>query len=111
MPSNPLRKRSRAKRAAKAARNLAIADAVYAFVRDRIAARVPGVKPKRRVLTNPKALAAAGAAAGAAVAVVVVSRAKHSQATAEPPPYAPAPTPAPAPTAVPTAGQTGDGAA
>jgi hypothetical protein len=55
---------------AKTARNALIADAALAFARDRIAAQLPGVKPRRR-RPGVKALVLGGAALAAGAAVVL----------------------------------------
>ena len=66
MATLPFRRQSKLAKATKAARNLAIADAAWALARDRIAANLPGVEPRRK---GPGAktllLGAAGVAIGA----------------------------------------------
>ncbi|HET6549536.1 MAG TPA: hypothetical protein VFG79_13815 [Solirubrobacter sp.] len=54
---------------AKTARNLAVADLALAFARDRVGAKLPGAKPKRR-RPGMKALLLGGVAAGAAGVVL-----------------------------------------
>lgn len=81
------------RKTAKVAGRLAIADAVWALVRDRIATKVPGVQPRRR--GSRVKLLAAGGTAVAVGAAVVVKRDKvgqvlpgrsEPQGTPEPPP-------------------------
>ena len=55
---------------AKTARNAAVADVALAFARDRIAAQLPGVQPRKR-RTGRKALVIGGVAAAAAAAVLL----------------------------------------
>ena len=55
---------------AKTARNLAVADIALAFARDRLAAQLPGVKPRRRG-PGKKTLLLGGAAAAAAAALLL----------------------------------------
>ena len=55
---------------AKTARNLAVADVALAFARDRLAAQLPGVKPKKRRRPGAKTLLIGGAAAAAGGAVL-----------------------------------------
>jgi len=62
MPSLPFRKRSALRTAAKTARNVAVADAVWALARDRLLTKVPGVEPRKR-RPGLKLFAAGGAVA------------------------------------------------
>jgi hypothetical protein len=55
---------------AKTARNAAVADIALAFARDRLAAQLPGVKPRKR-RPGAKALLIGGVAAAAAAAVLL----------------------------------------
>ena len=55
---------------AKTARNLAVADVALAFARDRLAAQLPGVQPRKR-RPGKKALLLGGVAAAAAAAVLL----------------------------------------
>jgi hypothetical protein len=67
MATLPFRRQSKLAKATKAARNLAIADAAWALARDRIAAGLPGVEPRRRgPSTKALLIGAAGVAVGAA---------------------------------------------
>jgi hypothetical protein len=82
---------------AKTARNLAVADVALAFARDRLAAQLPGVQPRKR-RRGRKALLIGGVATAAAAAVVL----KRDKVTAllpgrgdEPAPPEPAYTPPP----------------
>jgi hypothetical protein len=82
---------------AKTARNLAVADVALAFARDRLAAQLPGVQPRRR-RPGRKALLLGGVATAAAAAVLL----KRDKVTAllpgrsdEPAPPEPAYTPPP----------------
>jgi len=82
---------------AKTARNLAVADVAIAFARDRLAAQLPGVKPRKR-RSGRKALLLGGVATAAAAAVLL----KRDKVTAllpgrgdEPSPPEPAHTPPP----------------
>jgi hypothetical protein len=82
---------------AKTARNLAVADVAIAFARDRIAAQLPGVQPRKR-RRGRKALVIGGVATAAAAAVLL----KRDKVTAllpgrsdEPAPPEPAYTPPP----------------
>ena len=56
---------------AKTARNLAVADVALAFARDRLAAQLPGVQPRKRRPGKKKALLLGGVAAAAAAAVLL----------------------------------------
>jgi hypothetical protein len=82
---------------AKTARNLAVADIALAFARDRLAAQLPGVQPRKR-RRGRKALLLGGVATAAAAAVLL----KRDKVTAllpgrsdEPAPPEPAYTPPP----------------
>lgn len=82
---------------AKTARNLAVADVALAFARDRLAAQLPGVQPRKR-RSGRKALLIGGVATAAAAAVLL----KRDKVTAlmpgrgdEPAPPEPAYTPPP----------------
>ena len=82
---------------AKTARNLAVADVALAFARDRLAAQLPGVQPRKR-RRGKKALLIGGVATAAAAAVLL----KRDKVTAllpgrtdEPAPPEPAYTPPP----------------
>ena len=82
---------------AKTARNLAVADVALAFARDRLAAQLPGVQPRKR-RRGRKALLIGGVATAAAAAVLL----KRDKVTAllpgrgdEPAPPEPAYTPPP----------------
>ena len=55
---------------AKTARNVAVADVALAFARDRLAAQLPGVKPRKR-RPGTKTLLIGGVAAAAAAAVLL----------------------------------------
>jgi hypothetical protein len=94
-----LSRRSKLSKAAKTARNLAIADAALALVRDRIARKLPGVKPRRR-WPSVKALALGGVAA-AGTAAALLKRDKitgmMARSTADVPSAPPAPSPPPGP--------------
>jgi hypothetical protein len=56
---------------AKTARNAAIADVAFAFARDRLAAQLPGVKPRKRRGPGKKALVFGGVAAATAAAALL----------------------------------------
>jgi hypothetical protein len=65
MATIPFRRQSKLAKATKAARNLAIADAAWALARDRIAARLPGVEPRKKgPSVKTIVLSAAGVIAG-----------------------------------------------
>ena len=55
---------------AKTARNAAVADIAFAFARDRLAAQLPGVQPRKR-RPGKKTLLIGGAAAAAAAALLL----------------------------------------
>ena len=64
---------------AKTARNLAVADVALAFARDRLAAQLPGVQPRKR-RPGKKALLLGGVAAAAAAARPAQARQGHRAA-------------------------------
>src|SRR5215467_1868855 len=77
---------------AKTARNAMIADVALAFARDRLAAKLPGVQPRKRRRPGAKALLLGGAAV-AAGAALFLKRDKvagllpgHTDEPAPPPP-------------------------
>jgi hypothetical protein len=69
MATIPFRRQSKLAKATKAARNLAIADAAWALARDRIAAKLPGVEPRKK---GPGVKAFALGAAGVIVAALAL---------------------------------------
>ncbi len=80
---------------AKTARNAMVADVAFAFARDRLAAKLPGVEPRKRRRPGAKALLFGGAAVVAGAALFL-KRDKvagllpgHTDEPAPPPPPAP----------------------